>query len=470
MNSLETSYFNCVKKDNESKLDKSFKSALNLCKAKKLKPLFNRQDWLGNTREENGKKIENLYPVHCLICDSDYQTWFHGTRVKSCPYCHNGTSKVQSWFSIKNELLKRGFTLLTTKEQWQGITITSGNRANYEIKCNTCGFIFHNYLRKDKGLECPICSSRNSLKDGYEVACKHLISSNLTPLFSKKEYQGIKKADGIVFYYPVQCKTCQTKFETFLSFKSGQVNVMKCPTCHNAKVGSRNQYIRLLSRFRRDNVTPLFSKEDYQGVFHNGHFIKYPLKCNKCGTKFEAILNGENVTGCPVCTKSSGRSKLELYLESELNHYDLEVWYNTRRVLQDPTGHPLELDIYFPKLKLAFEVNGSFYHSKDKCNSTYHLFKTEACLSKGILLYHLWDNWSKQKMLSFIKQVLFSSYNSLIPAAVISYSPLQVSRDLCPVTPLGYKLISTLEPQLTNINGYQCWNTGGLVLIKVNNY
>lgn len=73
-------------------------------------------------------------------------------------------------------------------------------------------------------------------------------------------------------------------------------------------------------------------------------------------------------------------------------------------------------------------------------------------------------------MLSFIKQVLFSSYNSLIPAAVISYSPLQVSRDLCPVTPLGYKLISTLEPQLTNINGYQCWNTGGLVLIKVNNY
>jgi hypothetical protein len=60
--------------------------------------------------------------------------------------------------------------------------------------------------------------------------------------------------------------------------------------------------------------------------------------------------------------KTSGyrRSKLEIYLETKLYEMfpNLEIVYNDRKTL--PSS--LELDIYVPSLKLAFELNGIFHY------------------------------------------------------------------------------------------------------------
>ena len=58
------------------------------------------------------------------------------------------------------------------------------------------------------------------------------------------------------------------------------------------------------------------------------------------------------------------------------------------------------MDIYIPELNLAFEFNGSYWHSslyKDKC---YHQNKTKLCYEKGIQLIHVYEyDWVKNKEL-----------------------------------------------------------------------
>jgi len=62
-----------------------------------------------------------------------------------------------------------------------------------------------------------------------------------------------------------------------------------------------------------------------------------------------------------LSTKKSGnrRSKLEIILEDHIRiHYPtLELMCNDRT-----TAHGLELDFYFPAIKLAIELNGIFHY------------------------------------------------------------------------------------------------------------
>lgn len=99
----------------------------------------------------------------------------------------------------------------------------------------------------------------------------------------------------------------------------------------------------------------------------------FPVKCANCGKEFiikksQAIksYSGNNFC-CLSCAasynnthkmKGCTRSKLEIYIEQKLSekYPQLEILYN------DKTAILSELDIYIPKLKLAFELNGVFHY------------------------------------------------------------------------------------------------------------
>lgn len=87
-------------------------------------------------------------------------------------------------------------------------------------------------------------------------------------------------------------------------------------------------------------------------------------------------------------TKGYRRSKLEKYFEAELiaRHPDLEIHFNCTNTINS------ELDIYFPSLKLAFELNGIFHYEpiygQEKLNQIQNNDnrKFQACIEHGIEL------------------------------------------------------------------------------------
>ena len=96
------------------------------------------------------------------------------------------------------------------------------------------------------------------------------------------------------------------------------------------------------------------------------------------------------------------RSKLELYIEEVLSKQfnSEEVWFNDKKTIGS------ELDIYFPKLKLAFELNGPFHYrpiyGEKKFNRIKKMDeqKKSLCKTKGIELVSI----DTQNQLQFTEQ------------------------------------------------------------------
>ena len=84
-----------------------------------------------------------------------------------------------------------------------------------------------------------------------------------------------------------------------------------------------------------------------------------------------------------VNTSSMVEQEIRNYIKEG---YGFDVISNTRRVIK-----PLELDIWIPELNLAFEFNGTYWHSKDKIDRFYHQRKSMLAKEKGIRLIHLYE-------------------------------------------------------------------------------
>ena len=159
----------------------------------------------------------------------------------------------------------------------------------------------------------------------------------------------------------------------------------------------KNNYHRVLNRIK-DYVIPLFDEKDYHGWKNDNYGKQYRWKCVKCGCEFEQHFHTTNVADdsfyipqCPKCfPKNNGVSMEEksfiLFLKEIYNGSIIE---NSRQIIS-----PMELDVYIPELKIAFEYDGLYWHSDYKKDSKYHLNKTEACEKEGIRLIHIFeDEW-----------------------------------------------------------------------------
>jgi hypothetical protein len=110
---------------------------------------------------------------------------------------------------------------------------------------------------------------------------------------------------------------------------------------------------------------------------------KYPH--NFCGLKCTTTYHNIHNTYVPT---GKHRSKMELWLENQLitDYPNQKIMFNDRLTIN------AELDIYFPNLTLAFELNGIFHyepiHGQEKLTATQtndHR-KFAACIEKGISL------------------------------------------------------------------------------------
>ena len=74
----------------------------------------------------------------------------------------------------------------------------------------------------------------------------------------------------------------------------------------------------------------------------------------------------------------------------EQRYPDLKLLNNVRTIIKSPNNTNLELDLYDPHYKIAFEYNSLQYHKNKP--SGYHHYKTLACKRKHIRLFHIWES------------------------------------------------------------------------------
>lgn len=111
---------------------------------------------------------------------------------------------------------------------------------------------------------------------------------------------------------------------------------------------------------------------------------------------------------------SSGISSGHKDILTVLDSLGIEYIVNDRKRIA-----PLELDILIPSLNIAFEYNGTYWHSDQKVSRDYHQLKSLKCFEIGIKLIHLYefDGLEKNKKIveSFVKpKTSISSSNCIV--------------------------------------------------------
>lgn len=133
---------------------------------------------------------------------------------------------------------------------------------------------------------------------------------------------------------------------------------------------------------------------------------QYWWECLDCGHVFAACVeswSSEYIVKCPFCKMKRGKaynhSNFELevadFIRSEIGNDEIRVICGNNSVNRHVIA-PYEVDIYIPRLKLAFECEGLFWHSQElavshgKEYTNRIMEKTLMCENIGVHLVHVY--------------------------------------------------------------------------------
>jgi hypothetical protein len=293
---------------------------------------------------------------------------------------------------------------------------------------------YEKYLMPPKENECKICSGKTSFRNFSTGFLKYCSSKccNLDPIINYKKKMTLFNRTGYIHntHNPENKEkvkqTCLDRYGFEHYSKSDIVRNKTKKTCLDKygfeySMQSENNKIKSKATFLTKYGVDNYSKTDefkkisleknliYKKKFFESNILpegykiseykmgKYiVLECDK-GHIFECLkclvrFRRGHSTVCTTCNpRNSGcRSKPEIDLCNFISsHYTGEIISSCRDIIP-----PLELDIYLPDLKLAFEFNGLYWHSELYKDKFYHLNKTEECERNGIQLIHIYqDDW-----------------------------------------------------------------------------
>ena len=178
---------------------------------------------------------------------------------------------------------------------------------------------------------------------------------------------------------------------------SSQNETIKNKIKNTKRMQASNQILNKLKLYNLEIMEPYVNST-----------VKHKFKCLICNNTFIQIWNEiQKGYKCPTCyPRNIGISQQEMEVASFIESLGYTIQTNNKSIIK-----PYELDIFIPSHNVAFEYNGTYWHSwPNQKNKNYHLDKTKKCEEINIRLFHIFeDEWLNNPEL--IKRKIYNILN-----------------------------------------------------------
>ena len=99
-------------------------------------------------------------------------------------------------------------------------------------------------------------------------------------------------------------------------------------------------------------------------------------------------------------------SSYEVELVNFIKELNIQPLLHSRKIIS-----PKEIDIFIPEHNVGIEINGVYWHSKERVGKFYHSDKTDACVNAGVRLLHFTDREIEFKQ-QHVHSIIRSSVNA----------------------------------------------------------
>lgn len=334
------------------------------------------------------------------------------------------------------------------------------------IRHNICGKVFKvkpvNFIRKDKGIRCPYCSTATNKRKTTEQF-KEEVKSISNDFVVLGEYKSNKEK------IKIRHLKCHREFE----IKPNHFLVRKrCPICSRENVYLNPYNKKTEDNFKKEMLFTVGDEYILIGNYVNSH-TKVSLLHKNCNRIWEVapstFLYG---TRCPHCIVNHSKMEdiLLEYINKNFSQYSTKKLRKKDRV----NNRMYEIDIFIPELNIGFEYNGIYWHSTAKKQNNYHKKKQGFFLSQGIKIYFLWEHWGEDICKNIIEHILTNdSQIEEYPYIEKGTKYLYANKDLYPDKPpyiQGYKFINKIDRKKTikisNNHIFDIYNSGYWKYIK----
>lgn len=254
-------------------------------------------------------------------------------------------------------------------------------RTKILVECNVCGYQWQartsDLLR---GHGCPRCAGKE--RKTTDRFCEEVAISN-------PDLEIVGKYVNTSTKIETRCSVCG------YSWKASPSSLLKgigCPSCGGTKKKTQDEFITELA-YKNPDIKVL-------GEYKNNR-TKIKIQCIRCGYVWSATPHNliDARSRCPKCTHSSTS-----FVEQFILEWLKSVLGEGSVVHRDKSTINMELDVYVPKLKLAFEP-GSWHWHKDKLEND--AIKRKRCLENGIRLITIYDKVPEKEMFSANDVILY---------------------------------------------------------------
>lgn len=288
--------------------------------------------------------------------------------------------------------------------------------------------------------QCPICGGEVSLdkKRNFTVYCGMSCQKKYMSDNNKKNNKSLNKSKSIIYRENIK----DSLLEASKYYKNNKlVSIKEVSQKFNISYNSLRMFL---------SENGLIDKDRQTSVYKQKLKIKFePIKNKLDDTEFidKNIKNKNTIQEISIeldCSpnyiskhlRDSGNpypkhniSSMEKNIRSILDDNGISYICNDRKLLNG-----LELDLVIPTMKIAIEVNGSYWHQESKMGKNYHLNKTELCENLGFRLIHISDfdfDKSYEVLYSMILNSLHKSTNIYARKCVVSEIDSKTYKNFC---------------------------------------